>query len=74
MGNVRQTKQPQERKEPTLATLSQASAELGVPYTSLRDLVVRGHLPVVRLPDSRRIWVRRADLKRLIDQCVEVAS
>lgn len=51
-----------------LITLQQASREYGPPYTSLRDLVLRGHLQGVRLGDGRRIWVRRADLDRLIDQ------
>jgi hypothetical protein len=51
---------------PTLITLQDAAAEYGPPYTSLRDLVIQGHLPRVKLGDSRRIWVRRSDLERLI--------
>lgn len=54
-----------------LITLQQASAEFGPPYTSLRDLVLRGQLPSVRFGEGRRIWVRRADLERLIDSSVE---
>ena len=54
-----------------LLTLQQASAEYGPPYTSLRDLVIRGFLPAVRLGDSRRIWVRREDLERLIARSSE---
>jgi hypothetical protein len=53
------------RRKP-LITLQEASEEYGPPYTSLRDLVIAGHLPRVQLGDSRRIWVRRADLERLI--------
>ena len=49
-----------------LVTLQDASRELGAPYTSLRDLVIQGHLPRVQLGDSRRIWVRRDDLDQLI--------
>jgi hypothetical protein len=49
-----------------LVTLQDASHEYGPPYTSLRDLVIQGHLERVQLGDSRRIWVRRADLERLI--------
>lgn len=56
---------------PKLLTLQQAHAEFGPPYTSLRDLVMRGHLPAVRLGDSRRIWVRREDLERLIERSTE---
>lgn len=50
-----------------LISLQVASAEYGPPYTSLRDLVLRGTLPAVRFGDSRRIWVKRADLERLIE-------
>lgn len=57
--------------QPKLVTLQQASEEYGPPYTSLRDLVLRGMLPRVRLGDSRRIWVKRADVENLIEQGVE---
>jgi hypothetical protein len=51
--------------------LQQASREYGPPYTSLRDLVIRGHLPGVRLGDGRRIWVRRADLEQLVERSTQ---
>jgi len=54
-----------------LVTLQDAAAEYGPPYTSLRDLVIQGHLPRVTLGDSRRIWVKRADLERLITDSTE---
>lgn len=57
-----------------LVTLQDASAEYGPPYTSLRDLVIQGHLKKVQLGDSRRIWVRRADLERLIANSTEGGS
>ena len=47
-----------------LLTLQEAAEETGVPYTSLRDLVVRGHLARVHLGDTKRIRIRRADLER----------
>jgi hypothetical protein len=53
---------------PKLLTLQQASEEYGPPYTSLRDLVLRGLLPCVRLGDTRRIWIKREDLERLIER------
>ena len=56
-----------------LVTLQAAAAEYGPPYTSLRDLVIQGHLPRVQLGDSRRIWVRRSDLERLIAASTERA-
>lgn len=55
-----------------LLTLQQAESELGLPYTTLRDLCINGHLPVVRLGDSRRIWVKRVDLDRLIERSTEI--
>jgi excisionase family DNA binding protein len=44
-----------------------AAAYLGVPYTTLRDWTLRGHLPVVRVPFCRRWWFDRCDLDRAID-------
>jgi hypothetical protein len=54
-----------------LVTLQEASEEYGPPYTSLRDLVIEGVLPRVQLGSSSRIWVRRADLERLIEASTE---
>ena len=62
-------RQPRHRKHRpggVLLTLQQGEAESGVPYASLRDLVLKGYLPRVQLGDSTRIWIRRADLERLI--------
>ena len=59
------------RKQHTAAkaaqmTLQQVSQEKGPPYTTVRDLVIQGHLPRVTLGDSKRIWVRRSDVDRLM--------
>jgi hypothetical protein len=51
-----------------LLTLTQAAHEYGPAYTSLRDLVLRGELPAVKLGETRRIWVRREDMDRLIER------
>lgn len=59
------------RALPRLLTLQEASEEYGPPYTSLRDLVINGHLPSVRLGDSRRIWIKREDLEALIERGTE---
>lgn len=53
-----------------LLTLQQVEAEFGLPASTTRDLVSRGHLPAVRLPSSRRVWVRRADLDLLVKASV----
>jgi hypothetical protein len=54
-----------------LITLQQGSAEFGPPYNSLRDLTIRGVLPCVKFPGSRRIWIKRADLEALIVSSTE---
>ena len=52
---------------PRLLSAQAAAVYLGVPYTSLRDWVFRGHLPVVRVPDCRRWWFDRLDLDRAVE-------
>jgi excisionase family DNA binding protein len=54
-----------------LLSAQDAARYLGVPYTSLRDWALRGHLPIVRAPDSRRMWFDRKDLDRVIEQWKE---
>lgn len=58
--------------EPRLLSAQDAAKWLGMPYTSLRDIVFAGALPVVRFPGSRRWWFDRADLARAIDVHKEV--
>ena len=55
------------RDGPRLLSAQAAAKYLGVPYTTLRDWVMRGHLAVVRVPDCRRWWFDRRDLDRAID-------
>ena len=50
-----------------LLSAQNAAAYLGVPYTSLRDWALRGHIPIVRVPNCRRLWFDRRDLDRAID-------
>ena len=52
---------------PRLLSAQAAARYLGVPYTSLRDWALRGHLPIVRVPDCRRLWFDKRDLDRAID-------
>lgn len=59
---------PQNPQRTALVSLQDASAQYGPPYTSLRDLVIQGHLKRVQLGDSRRIWVRRDELEQLINR------
>lgn len=50
-----------------LMTAQAAAQYLGVPYTSFRDWALRGHVPIVRVPDCRRLWFDRNDLDRLVE-------
>ncbi len=52
-----------------LAPAKGAAREYGIPYTSLRDLVFRGDLPVVRI--GRAWYFDRRDLDRYIDSSKE---
>lgn len=63
-------RKPQVTSEPQLLTLQQLEREYGPPYTTWYDLVTRGSLPSIRLADTKRIWVRRADAERLIEQSI----
>ena len=58
---------------PRLLSAQTAAKYLGVPYTTLRDWALRGHLPVIRAPQSRRMWFDRKDLDRIVDQRKERA-
>ena len=51
---------------PRLLSAQDAAAYTGFNYTTLRGAALRGHLPVVRIPGSRRMWFDRADLDRAI--------
>ena len=55
-----------------LAPATRAAQETGIPYTSLRDLVYRGELPVVKI--GRAWYFDRADLARFIDRGKETVG
>jgi len=54
-----------------LVSLTSAASELGIPYSSLREVLVRGELAHVRLSGRGRYWVKRADLDRFIENSTE---
>ena len=63
-----------------LMDLRTAAAYLGCSYWTLRDLVLSGHIPAVRIPSPRardgramrRILIDSRDLERLIERWKEV--
>jgi excisionase family DNA binding protein len=59
---------------PRLLSAQAAAKYLGVPYTSLRDWALRGHVPIVRVPDCRRLWFDRRDLDQAIESWKERAG
>ena len=64
---------PSAGPEPRLLSAQAAARYLGVPYTSLRDWALRGHVPIVRVPDCRRLWFDRCDLDRAVESWKERA-
>lgn len=73
MAEERKSNRAPRAPQPTqrLLTPQQASIETGIPHTSIRDHIARGHLPCCRFPGSRRQWIRRIDLDQFIAQAVE---
>jgi excisionase family DNA binding protein len=61
------TRTPTAQSQPRLLSAQAAARCLGVPYTSLRDWALRGHVPIVRVPGCRRLWFDRQDLDRLVE-------
>jgi len=60
-----------ESKRSMLVSLTTAAGELGIPYSSLREVLVRGELKHVRLSGRGRYWLRRSDLEKFIEKSVE---
>ena len=53
-----------------LLSIPQAAQESGLPQARLRELIRRGELAAVQLPNVRRIFVVRVDLERKLQQWV----
>ena len=67
---------PSEPNEPRLLDLKAAACYLGIPFWTMRDLVVSGAVQRVLLPGrdgrpQRRLWVERRDLDQFIDRSKE---
>jgi len=45
---------------------SQVETLMGIPYRTIYDLHVRGVLPAVQFPSSRKLWFLRTDVEALI--------
>ena len=57
------------RPEGRLISLRDAERYSGIPKDSIRKLIGLRKLPAVELPGVRRVWIDRADLDALIDNC-----
>ena len=58
------------RRDGKLLSISHASQESGLPEARLRELIRRGDLAAVQPPNTRRVFVVRADLDRKLQQWV----
>lgn len=70
LGSERQATAPG-RPLSALVSVQQAAELLGLPPSTVRDLVHHGHLPFLRPGGTRRIWLRRADVLAFPDRYVE---
>jgi excisionase family DNA binding protein len=59
---------------PRLLTVQAAASVLGLPYSTTRDLILRGTIQRVSIPGLRRLLVDRKDLDRAIDSWKETAE
>ncbi len=55
----------------TLVSLPNAAQQIGIPYSSLREAVLRGDIKHVRLSGRGRFWLKRADLQLFIERSTE---
>lgn len=55
-----------DRQNGRLVTVAAAADALGMPYSTLRNIVARGLIPVIHPPGSRSLWLDRADLEKAI--------
>lgn len=54
-----------------LLSIQQVTIEYGWPINTTRDLVFRGALPRVRMPDGRRWWFDRRDIDKFVEAAKE---
>jgi excisionase family DNA binding protein len=57
---------------PRLLKAPAAARYLGVPYTTFRDWVHRGYVPLVQPPGCRSWWFDRADLDGFVERYKEI--
>ena len=53
---------------PRLLPLKQAAEYLGLTIWAMREAIWAGLIPVVRLPNGRKMWIDIKDIDRFIDQ------
>lgn len=62
----------------SLVAVKAWATEQGIPYSSVRDSINRGELPVVRLGDPKslrpRFYLRRGDAERWLESRTEVRN
>ena len=56
-----------------LLSLRQVCEEFGFPPRTLLELVTTGKIPYIKLPEGRKVWLRRTDVEQLIASSVTLA-
>src|SRR5262249_16134880 len=59
------------RPNARLVSLRNAADEVGLAYHTLYELIQHGHIPVVRLPGMRSLYIEGRDLDSAIDSWKE---
>jgi hypothetical protein len=62
------------QRKGALATFRELAIDSGVPYSSIRELVLEGHLPFVQLGNSKVKRVKWTDWDRYIAASTERAA
>ena len=55
----------------TLVSLPAGAQEKGIPYSTLREAVLRGDVKHVRLSGRGRYWLKRSDLDSFIERSTQ---
>jgi len=53
---------------PRLLTIKQASKHLGLTVWAVRERIWAGHIPVVRFPGGRKMYLDRSDIDNFIEK------
>jgi excisionase family DNA binding protein len=67
-------KERQKGRRGSLATFRDLEADSGIPYSTIRQFVLEGHIPFVQLGDSTTRRVKWSDWDKFIESSTERAE